>query len=88
MPKAPSHADHEIAERFAQRQEFENSFQRSRKGNLWCRFGSQTLTVFSKPEGGFGWCISYGKRLKFSPSAFDEEDEAIGSLADAVFLYD
>jgi hypothetical protein len=81
MPKAPSHQDRELAEYLARRDEFERGFRRSRKGNLWRHFEGMTLTVFGRDDGFYGWCIAGPDGTRFSSGGFEEEADAIGSLA-------
>ena len=48
-----------------------------------------TLTVFGRDDDAFAWCIvdADGER-RFSPGTYEDESDAIGSLADAVNLFD
>lgn len=50
---------------------------RSAKGNLWKRFGDEgpTITIFRRPQGGFGYCI-YTDAPTFSQTAYETEREA------------
>jgi hypothetical protein len=82
MPKAPTREETDLADWLAQRAEFEAMFARSRRGNLWRKFGEGILTVFSKPDGRFAWCIASDEGPRFSPRAYDEECDAVAALAD------
>lgn len=56
---------HEL-NRVLRRQRFLGSekWKRSRKGNLWRRYCSKTVTIFSRPLGGYGFSISFGKHTE------------------------
>jgi len=61
--------------------EFESGFMRSRRGNLWRQWEGMTLTVFER-HGCYRWCIARANgNARFSPCAFDYEEEALRSLA-------
>jgi hypothetical protein len=84
-----SRALKQVAERQAdpawQRQNFRNSFRRSRAGNLWCKHDGLILTVFyARPSGrmhGWKWCISDGLDKRFHDGIpFGDADAAIDSL--------
>ncbi len=83
MPKAPTRQEREIADRLAQRAEFEAGFRRSKKNNLWRHLEGMTLTIFGREDERFGWCIvdAEGER-QFSRGSFETEADALGSLAE------
>jgi hypothetical protein len=61
--------------------EFENGFQRSRRGNLWRHYDGLTVTVFERREGRYGWCIVADEDEKrFSQTGYESESEAIRAL--------
>jgi hypothetical protein len=46
---------------------FRAGFSRSRRGNLWRRYGDRTVTVFGR-AGRTRWCVSSdGNQPPFSP---------------------
>jgi hypothetical protein len=51
----------------------------SAKGNLWRRHGPFTLTVFTRRDGLFGWCVAGGKKdpPRFSPGGYQSPGEAV-----------
>jgi hypothetical protein len=66
--------------------EFMNGFRRSRPGNLWREWDGYRVTVFQrKGEDTYSWVISCDdedyKYQKFSSVKFDDEYEAMTSLA-------
>jgi hypothetical protein len=61
------------------RAEFAAGFRRSRKGNLWRRYGGRTLTVFGGVDS-FSWCIADGERRRFSRGSYDSERSALSAL--------
>jgi hypothetical protein len=72
-----------IAEAMAQEREFRDSlFQRSRKGNLWCRWNGVTLTVYEYPKGSgcYRYCIAGDGGPSFSEESWESEEEAIAHL--------
>ena len=68
---------------------FKAGFERSRKGNLWCKWEGLTLTifgggtsndrVFGRSPPGFGWCIA-DDETRFSSERYATEDEAMNAL--------
>lgn len=83
MPKPPTRQEREIADRFAQRAEFEAGFRRSKKGNLWRHLEGMTVTIFGREDERFGWCIVDAEGEKrFSRGTYEDEESAIGGLAD------
>jgi hypothetical protein len=68
-------------DRAAEQAHFERSFRRSAKGNLWRKYEGKLLTIFSRNDGDYGWCISVdGDPPKFSPGGYETEDEAMRAL--------
>ena len=63
----------------------ENYWKRSRAGNLWRYWMGMTLSVFSRSDNFYGWCIAYGADTQFSNCGFATEEEAKQSMAD-VFI--
>lgn len=65
--------------------EFETGFRRSKRGNLWQQRDGASLTVFERADGWYGWCVAGPEGDKrFSSSAYETEDEAMGALFDEV----
>jgi hypothetical protein len=63
--------------------EFAAGFQRSRKGNLWCRWRGETLTVFWC-KGTYRWSVADGERVVYSQGGWASESEALAGLWEAV----
>jgi len=85
MPKAPTHQDLDLANRLAEREEFESldSWRRSKKNNLCRGWQEMQLTIFKRPDGQFAWCgVDADGEKQFSEQSFDEEAWAVGDLAD------
>jgi hypothetical protein len=60
------------------------AYQRSRKGNLWCRRGELTLTVFRRDADRYLWCIHDGHLPRFSRVTYRSEGEALEALENAL----
>jgi hypothetical protein len=59
-------------------------FARSRRGNLWCRLGEWTLTVFQRNDGGWAWCLTTGDDPRFPRHSFESESHALDDLLEEV----
>jgi hypothetical protein len=59
---------------------FRAGFRRSRKSNLWRRWGRFNVTVFPSRFGGYCYCIADSDGPAFSNYSHDSEDEAILSV--------
>jgi hypothetical protein len=91
MPKPPEHHDYVEVDPLVVRAEFEepDAWRRSNKGNLWRVWNELTVTIFRHRDGGFAWCIVDAEGEKrFSKKSFEDEEWAMGALADAVGLTD
>jgi hypothetical protein len=75
-----------IADEIGRRREFHDGFQRSKRGNLWCRHGDLTLSIFENPQGSgfYWWCIADTDGPHYGSIAFETEDEAMESLYEVV----
>jgi hypothetical protein len=64
------------------RLEFKHSFRRSSRGNLWRKEDDLTVSVFSRTEGGYKFCIAAGEewRPSYSKNIYETEDEALEAL--------
>jgi hypothetical protein len=72
----------EASHRAAELAEFVAGFRRSKKGNLWRHFDGLTLTVFARRgDGFFGWCVCGNDGPRFSQGCFEDEHDAVSSLA-------
>jgi hypothetical protein len=63
--------------------DFATGFKRSRRGNLWCRWRGETLTVFRR-QGTYRWSAADGERVVYSQGGWAGEDEALAGLWEAV----
>lgn len=82
MPKPPDTRDSSSEAAWAEREEFEQGFKRSKRGNLWRNWEGMTLTVFARDDGRFGWCIVDAEGDKrFSRGSYESEEDAVGGLA-------
>jgi hypothetical protein len=61
---------------------FAATFKRNNRGNLWKRHSGMILTIFSREDFGFGFCIR-GQSPKFSAS-YPTEDAAMEALFHAL----
>lgn len=87
MPKfRQTHSDPFIEAALAACAEFESpsAWGRSTKGNLCRQWDGVTLTIFKRDDECFGWCIADGEETRYSSGKFDSEEEAMGSLGEAV----
>jgi hypothetical protein len=67
--------------------EFVAGFRRSKKGNLWRHFEGLTLTVFARRgDGFFGWCVRGSDGPRFSNGCFEDEQDAVISLAHEMMI--
>ena len=63
---------------------FAARFRRSRRGNLWRKYGDMNLTVFpSTFDDGYSFCIA-DRDVTFSDDSYATEEEAIEALWQAV----
>ncbi|MBL9164450.1 MAG: hypothetical protein JNL18_17115 [Planctomycetaceae bacterium] len=60
--------------------EFAASFRRSKRGNLYREFEGTTLTVFSRPDGRFSWCIAEADNSQHYGSNYETEEDAMDGL--------
>lgn len=67
--------------RLAAMRDFRDGFKRSKRGNLWRNFRGLTLTVFRRAgDNWFAWSIADEEGPRYSPHAWETEEEAIGAL--------
>jgi hypothetical protein len=64
--------------------QFEAGFRRSKKGNLWRHYEGQTICVFTRDDGYYGWSISGNDGNRFSKGGYQREEEALGALGEAL----
>jgi hypothetical protein len=58
---------------------------RSSKGNLWQIILGATVTIFTRADGRYGWCVARGGgRVLFSPAGFATQEQAMNDLWDFV----
>jgi hypothetical protein len=82
MPKLKQATkDEELEAKLAELREFQAGFKRSKRGNLWRHYEGLTLCVFKRDDDYFAWSISDADGPRYSPGAFEDEDEALASLA-------
>jgi hypothetical protein len=65
---------------------FQAAFKRSSKGNLWCERQGETLTVFKRRDGSYGFSIADAEGPRFSEQSYESEDSALQALFIAVSL--
>jgi hypothetical protein len=82
MPEI-DHEPNPLTEPDAAWEAFFAEFQRSKRGNLWCRRetedGTLTLTVFRR-GAGYAWSIADGAGPRYSRQNWDDEETALGEL--------
>ena len=88
IPRYPVQVESD-SEAHRERAAFRCGFKRSRKGNLWCRWGDMAVVVFVRTSGcdlgRYGWVISAGdERPVFSVNCFQTEADAIEDLVSAL----
>ena len=59
---------------------FVSGFRRSKRGNLWRLYDGATVSVFSRDDGFFGWCVAGGEEKRYSRSGYETEEEAMSAL--------
>jgi hypothetical protein len=74
----------QLAEYLAMREEWEGGFKRTAKGNLTRTYAGARLTVFTRPDGRYGWAVADDDGVRYSQSGYGDEDDALGGLWDAV----
>ena len=82
MPPIRKHRDPFIEHIVEMREEFEAGFERSRKGNLWRHWDGKTVSVFKRRDGYFGWSIADEDAPRFSSRGYEDEEIAVGALAE------
>lgn len=60
-----------------------SAWKHSRKGNRYRHWEEQLVTIFTRNDEAYGWCIA-GDETRFSPRGYETEEEAIESAGFAL----
>lgn len=63
---------------------FRETFDYSKKGNLWRKWGDLVLTIFTDDWGRYSWCAATDEGKSYSQRKYNSEEDALQSLANAV----
>lgn len=63
---------------------FRETFDYSKRGNLWRKWNDLILTIFTDNWGRYSWCASNDGGKSYSQRKYNSEEDALRSLANAM----